>query len=146
MVRALAEHGDPEIETLLFMGPDSADDRLVRELIGLPRTRIIVDQAFVEDRVRGGIGRTLRTGRNAPILDAFAREHVSVAFTPAIYLGWRSEVPTIAWFPSGSLSCVNCETPVATPSSATYYTIIVTDDAGCGGRRTRCGVAGQGNT
>ena len=39
--------------------------------------------------------------------------------------------PTIAWFPSGSLSCVNCETPVATPSSATYYTIIVTDDAGC---------------
>lgn len=99
LVRALAEHGDSEIETLLFLGPDRAGDMLVQELIGLPRTRIVVDQAFAEDRVRSGIGRTLGTGRNAPILDAFAREHVSVAFTPAIYLGWRSEVPTVAWFP-----------------------------------------------
>lgn len=99
MVRALAEYGDPEIEALLFMGPDRADDRLVRELMGLPRMRIIVDQAFAEDRVRSGLGRTLGTGRNAAILDAFARERVSVAFTPAIYLGWRSKVPSIAWFP-----------------------------------------------
>jgi glycosyltransferase involved in cell wall biosynthesis len=99
MVRTLAEYGDADIETLLFLGPERADDPYVRELKGLPRTRIVTDPAFAEDRVRGGIGRTLATGRNAPIVDAYVREGVAAAFCPAIYLGWRSEVPAIAWFP-----------------------------------------------
>lgn len=98
LVRALAEHGDPNIETLLFLGPDRAGDQHVRDLPGT-RTRIIVDPAFSEDRVRGGIGRALSTGRNKPILDAYRREGVDVAFAPAIYLGWRSNIPSIAWFP-----------------------------------------------
>lgn len=99
LVRALAEHGDPEIETLLFLGPDRANDPYVRDLPMLPRTHIVIDPAFSEDRVRGGITRTLATGRNAPILDAYARNGIDVAFAPAIYTGWRSEVPAIAWFP-----------------------------------------------
>lgn len=99
MVRALAEQGDLAIETLLFLGPDRADDRYVSDLAALPRTRIIIDPAFNEDQVRGGIGRTLTTGRNAPLLAAYSREGVHVAFSPAIYLGWRNEIPSIAWFP-----------------------------------------------
>ncbi|VVS98417.1 Glycosyltransferase [Sphingomonas sp. EC-HK361] len=99
LVRAMAEHGDAEIETLLFLGPDRADDPYVRDLPALPRTRIVVDPAFAEDRVRGGIGRALATGRNAPLLAAYAREGVDAAFSPAIYLGWRSEIPSIAWIP-----------------------------------------------
>jgi glycosyltransferase involved in cell wall biosynthesis len=99
MVRALAEYGDPDIETVLFLGPDRADDPYVRDLPDLPRTRIVIDPAFAEDRVRGGIARTLATGRNAAILDAYGRESVDAAFSPAIYLGWRSEIPAIAWFP-----------------------------------------------
>lgn len=99
LVRALSEYGDPDIETLLFLGPERADDPYVRDLPTLPRTRVVIDPAFAEDRVRGGIARTLATGRNAPILKAFARERVDVAFAPAIYLGWRSEIPVIAWFP-----------------------------------------------
>lgn len=99
LVRALAEHGDPGIETLLFLGPDRAGDVHVRDLASLPRTRIVIDPAFSEDRVRGGIGRTLATGRNAPLLAAYAREGVQVAFAPATYLGWRSEIASIAWFP-----------------------------------------------
>lgn len=99
LVRALAEHGDADIETLLFLGPDRADDPHVRDLPMLPRTRIVIDAAFAEDRVRGGIARTLMTGRNAPLLAAYARAGVDVAFSPAIYLGWRSEIPSIAWIP-----------------------------------------------
>lgn len=99
LVRSLAENGDPEIETLLFLGPDRANDPYIRDLDALPRTRIVIDPAFAEDRVRGGIGRTLPTGRNAPILNAYRRERVDVAFAPAIYLGWRSEIRSIAWFP-----------------------------------------------
>lgn len=99
LVRALAEYGDADIETLLFLGPDRADDPYVRDLAALPRTRIVVDPAFAKDRVRAGLARTILTGRNAPILDAYARAGIDVAFAPAIYLGWRSEVPAIAWFP-----------------------------------------------
>lgn len=99
LVRALAEHGDPDIETRLFLGPERADDPYVIDLAALPRTRIVIDPAFAEDRVRGGTTRTLATGRNAPILAAYAREGIDVAFAPAIYLGWRSELRSIAWFP-----------------------------------------------
>lgn len=99
LVRAMADYGDPGIETVLFLGPDRADDPYVQDLAGLPRTQIAIDPAFAEDRVRAGIGRTLATGRNAPILEAFARHRIDAAFAPAIYLGWRSAVPAIAWFP-----------------------------------------------
>lgn len=99
LVRALAEYGLGDIETLLFLGPDRADDPHVRDLGSLPRTRIIVDPAFAENRVRSGLLRTIATGRNAGILNAYRRAGVDVAFAPAIYLGWRSEVPAIAWFP-----------------------------------------------
>ena len=98
LVRALAEHGDPAIETVLFLGPDRANDRLIRDLPTLPRTRVVVDPAFAENRVRGHVIRTLVAGRNASILDAYRRERIDVAFTPALYLGWRSEIPSIAWF------------------------------------------------
>lgn len=99
LIRTMAEHGDPDIETVLFVGPDRADDPLVVGLRDLQRTRVVVDPAFSEDRVRGGLARTVATGRNAPLLDAFARERIDVAFTPAIYLGWRSPIRSIAWFP-----------------------------------------------
>ncbi|MDT8759721.1 glycosyltransferase [Sphingomonas psychrotolerans] len=99
LVRALAEYGPADIETVLFLGPDRADDAYVRDLGALPRTRILVDPAFSEDRVRAGLARAIATGRNRPILDAYAEAGIDVAFAPAIYLGWRSEVPAIAWFP-----------------------------------------------
>lgn len=99
LVMALSQYGDPDIETLLFLGPDRADDPFVASLADLPRTRIVIDPAFAENFVRAGIGRTLATGRNDPLLRAFTRERVDVAFAPAIYLGRRSEVPAIAWFP-----------------------------------------------
>lgn len=99
LVRALAADGDPEIETLLFVGPDRSANAEVRALAELPRTHVITDPAFKEDKVRGGVARTLATGRNAPILNAYAREGVDVALAPAMYLGWRSEIPSIAWIP-----------------------------------------------
>lgn len=99
LVRALAEYGPDNIETLLFLGPDRAADPYTRDLTALPRTRVVIDPAFAEDQVRAGLVRTIATGRNAPILDVYRREGVDVAFAPAIYLGWRSEVPSIAWFP-----------------------------------------------
>ncbi|MES2622471.1 MAG: gliding motility-associated C-terminal domain-containing protein [Bacteroidota bacterium] len=52
----------------------------------------------------------------------------STAFNPVIGTG---SISNITWSPSSTLSCANCETPVANPAITGYYTISVTDDAGC---------------
>lgn len=99
LVRAMSLYGDSDIETVLFLGPDMAQDPYTAPLRDLPRTRVVIDPAFAEDRVRGGAGRALLTGRNVPVVDALAREGIDVMLTPAIYLGWRSGIADIAWFP-----------------------------------------------
>lgn len=38
---------------------------------------------------------------------------------------------TYSWSPSGSLSCSNCQTPIASPTVTTVYTLTVTDANGC---------------
>ncbi|MBL0309631.1 MAG: gliding motility-associated C-terminal domain-containing protein [Bacteroidetes bacterium] len=38
---------------------------------------------------------------------------------------------SIVWSPPATLTCSDCQNPVATPPATTYYTITVTDDAGC---------------
>ena len=38
---------------------------------------------------------------------------------------------TFIWSPSVSLSCASCQNPVASPTSTTTYTVIVTDANGC---------------
>jgi gliding motility-associated-like protein len=38
---------------------------------------------------------------------------------------------TYTWSPSGSLSCSTCQSPVASPTVTTVYTLTVTDANGC---------------
>ncbi|TND07955.1 MAG: PKD domain-containing protein [Bacteroidetes bacterium] len=38
---------------------------------------------------------------------------------------------TYSWSPAGSLSCTSCQSPVATPTVSTTYTVDVTDANGC---------------
>lgn len=99
LVRALSTHGDPRVETVLFIGPDRAQDASLMALTGLPRTRIVVNSVFAEDRVRKGAALTLATGKNRPIENVYRRESIDVAFAPAIYMGWNCDIPSIAWFP-----------------------------------------------
>lgn len=106
LVRALARFGDADIETVLFIGNDRQDDPHIAELRGLARARIVVDPAFNIDRVRKGFARTLITGRNDALLDAYANANIDVAFDSATYLGWRAELPSIAWFPDLQHRCL----------------------------------------
>ena len=99
LVRALAVYGDPEIETVVFVGADKSEDPFIREFRLLPRTRVVVDAAFNADRLRAHTLHTLVVGRKGPVLDAFCREQVDVALDWATYYGWRSEIPSIAWLP-----------------------------------------------
>ena len=99
LVRALSLFGQGDIETVVFVGSDKTEDAYVRELRTLPRTRVIVAPEFNADQLRGGTLRTLATGRRTHLLDAFGREKIDVALDWAMYYGWRSEIPVIAWLP-----------------------------------------------
>ena len=44
--------------------------------------------------------------------------------------------PTYSWTPAEGLSCTDCPSPVATPSTTTTYTVTVTDANGCTGQGT----------
>ncbi len=35
------------------------------------------------------------------------------------------------WFPADFLSCINCPTPISTPTQSLNYTLVVTDENGC---------------
>lgn len=99
LVRALALYGDPEIETCLFVGEDKMDDPFIAEVRALPRTKVVVESAFLASFRSGGTLKTLVTGRRQPLLDAFRRERIDVALDWATYYGWRCEIPTLAWIP-----------------------------------------------
>ncbi|MBA4307903.1 MAG: glycosyl transferase [Sphingopyxis sp.] len=99
LVRALAAEGDRDIETLLCVGPDRYDAPEISAMANLERTKILCDPAFNEDAIRAKTLATLLTGRHAAVVDVYKRENVDVALDPAVYLGWRSGVPSIAWIP-----------------------------------------------
>lgn len=99
LVLALADSAADEIETVVFVGPDRCDDPFIKEFATAAATRVVVDDSFKEDRVRSGALRTLVTGLNGPLVRAFEKEAIDVAFLPAIFLGWRSPIRSIAWFP-----------------------------------------------
>lgn len=99
LVRALALYGDPDIETLVFVGQDKANDPFIAELSALERTRIVIEPAFDAYRRNEGTLRALLTGRRAAVVNAFRREGIDVALDWATYYGWRCEMPIIAWIP-----------------------------------------------
>ncbi len=99
LVRALALLGEDEIETVVFVGTDKADDPYIHELRTLPRTKVTIKPAFNADQLRGGTIRTLLTGRRERLLSAFREEKIDVALDWATYYGWRSDIPSIAWLP-----------------------------------------------
>jgi glycosyltransferase involved in cell wall biosynthesis len=99
LVSALSQYGDKRIEVCLFVGDDRCDDVYINELRRLPRTRIVVDNAFREDDLRKGALATIFTGQRKDLLASFAREKVDVALDWATYYGWRADIPIVSWFP-----------------------------------------------
>ncbi len=52
----------------------------------------------------------------------------STTFNPLI---GTNIISSVDWSPPYALNCGNCKTPTANPAVTTYYTIMVTDGAGC---------------
>lgn len=99
LVKSLALFGDRRIELFVFVGPDRAEDAIIGELAALPRTHVIADPAFAQDKMRTGTLATLLTGRRAHLVDAFERAGIDVALDWATYYGWHNPIPTVAWLP-----------------------------------------------
>lgn len=64
----------------------------------------------------------------APVLSATGAQSVCSGGTAQLGV---SGANTYSWSPAGTLSCTTCANPVATPSTATTYTVIGTNTFGC---------------
>ena len=63
-----------------------------------------------------------------PIVDA--GNDTTIIFGDNAYL-YGSGGPTYTWSPSATLSCSDCQDPVASPEESTLYTLLITDANGC---------------
>jgi gliding motility-associated-like protein len=68
---------------------------------------------------------TLYPNKTIIVLDTLLVPGTSITLTP-----WYG-IPNNSWQPQKYLSCMNCQTPVATPQSTTTYSVSLTDEYGC---------------
>jgi gliding motility-associated-like protein len=60
-----------------------------------------------------------------------ASNYVTIAIGNSTNLSATGGAGTYTWSPASSLSCSNCQNPVATPTVTTTYTVAYTDGFGC---------------
>lgn len=98
LVRVLGQYVPRRIAPVLFFGTDvSADD--LAPFADLPGVEVVRDATFDEARRGVRLRRALLHGRDTPTLDLFRAHRIQAAFEPAIYFGWRTGIPTLAWMP-----------------------------------------------
>jgi gliding motility-associated-like protein len=67
---------------------------------------------------------------NTGIATANAGASVNITSGQTVQLNGSGGV-TYSWSPSGTLSCNTCQSPIASPTTTTVYTLTVTDANGC---------------
>jgi gliding motility-associated-like protein len=68
---------------------------------------------------------------NYPVLTVGPDATINVGGTYQINATASTNVVSLVWTPSGSLSCASCLTPIAQPVKTTKYVLTATNDGGC---------------
>ena len=68
---------------------------------------------------------------NYPVIDLPANVTINVGSTYQMNPTVSTNVVSYSWNPSNNLSCSNCLTPVAKPTSTTKYNLTAVNDGGC---------------
>jgi gliding motility-associated-like protein len=68
---------------------------------------------------------------NYPVITLAPNVTINVGSTYQMNPTVSSNVVSYSWTPPGTLSCVNCLTPVAKPTITTKYSLTVVNDGGC---------------
>ena len=69
----------------------------------------------------------------APKVNAEAGNGATIAAGQTVQLNGSGDAGNYSWSPAGSLSVANIPNPVASPTSTTQYTLVITNAAGCSG-------------
>ena len=98
LVRVLRLHGGPRIEAVVFAGTDN-DGTGLRAFCAEAGIECVASPDFDGDRLRRRAPGTLATGRDAVSQGHFQAAKVDAIFEAGSYLGWRSAIPIISWYP-----------------------------------------------
>jgi gliding motility-associated-like protein len=71
------------------------------------------------------------TAFNYPVIGMTPNATINVGGSYQINSTATTNIVSLAWVPSNTLSCSNCLTPLATPTKTTKYVLTATNDGGC---------------
>ncbi|HXB28756.1 MAG TPA: gliding motility-associated C-terminal domain-containing protein, partial [Puia sp.] len=71
------------------------------------------------------------TAFNYPVITLVPNATINVGSSYQINASATTNVVSMNWVPSNTLSCSNCLTPLATPTKTTKYDLTVINDGGC---------------
>lgn len=91
-------------------------------------------EVFVQDEHDCVYSSDVQIVNPAEVIVFFTQEEITINLGETIELDPQtiiSGIPTIVWGNDPTLSCIDCENPVASPINNTTYNIIVSDEQGC---------------
>jgi gliding motility-associated-like protein len=71
------------------------------------------------------------TAFNYPVITLLPNATINVGSSYQINSSATTNIVSLNWTPSNTLSCSNCLTPLATPTKTTKYDLTATNDGGC---------------
>jgi glycosyltransferase involved in cell wall biosynthesis len=98
LVRVLGAFGSARVAPILYFGNDVAEQDLA-PFAAIPTATVVRDGVFDEANKSARLREAIVTGRDSGALRLFRRDGVEVAFEPAQFYGWRSEIRALAWVP-----------------------------------------------
>ena len=98
LVSVLRRHGAPRVEAVVFAGTDTEGNSL-QAFCAEADIECFASTDFDGDRLRRRAFRTLVTGQDAVSQGHFQAAKVDAVFEAGSYLGWRSAVPIVSWYP-----------------------------------------------
>lgn len=98
LVRVLRLHGALRIEAVVFAGTD-ADGLGLQAFCAEAGIECVASPDFDGNSLRRRAVRTLATGHDAVSQGHFQAAKVDAVFEAGSYLGWRSAIPIISWYP-----------------------------------------------
>lgn len=98
LIWVLRLYGTPRLEPVVFAGTDAAGTSLQSVCVGVG-IECITSADFDGDRLRRRAFATILRGRDMISQAHFQAARADAVFEAGSYLGWRSAVPIISWYP-----------------------------------------------
>lgn len=97
LCRVLEAYGTGRVRSVLFVGRDTpGEDTAPFQKLGVS---VVVSALFNQERKKQTLMSALLLGLDPAVERVFRESGIGLVFESALFFGWRSKVPAVAWFP-----------------------------------------------